>query len=90
MNKNKSSKGESRKYVDESANNPNSVLESGPDQTNLKRYLSRKEVAEMLGIALSTLHNYVKAGKVKAYGLGGRVFFLRSDIEKALKPLNEE
>lgn len=53
-------------------------------------YLTRKEVAEMLKIELSTLHNWCKKGKLKPYGLGNRVYFLRSDIEKALKPLNQE
>ncbi|MDG1276932.1 MAG: helix-turn-helix domain-containing protein [Algoriphagus sp.] len=54
-----------------------------------EEYLSRKEVAELLKIELSTLHNWCKKGKLKPYGIGNRVYFLRSDIEKALVPLNQ-
>ena len=52
-----------------------------------EEYLSRREVAELLKIELSTLHNWCKKGKLKPYGIGNRVYFLRSDIEKALTPL---
>lgn len=51
-------------------------------------YLTRREVADLLKIELSTLHNWCKKGKLNPVGLGNRVYFLRSDIEKALKPLN--
>lgn len=55
-----------------------------------EEYLSRKEVADLLKVELSTLHNWCKKGKLKPYGIGNRVYFLRSDIEKALTPLNQE
>ncbi|MCG2610782.1 helix-turn-helix domain-containing protein [Flavobacterium sp. SM15] len=51
-------------------------------------YLSRSEVAKMLKIDISSLHNWTKKGKLKSYGIGGRVFYKRSDIEAALIPLN--
>lgn len=54
-----------------------------------EEYLTRREVADLLKIELSTLHNWSKKGKLKPYGIGNRVYFLRSDIEKALKPLNQ-
>lgn len=63
--------------------------EINPQQPK-EEYLSRKEVAEIFKIELSTLHNWCKKGKLKPYGIGNRVYFLRSDIEKALKPLNQE
>ncbi|NVJ46458.1 MAG: helix-turn-helix domain-containing protein [Cytophagia bacterium] len=53
-----------------------------------EEYLSRREVADLLKIELSTLHNWCKKGKLNPYGIGNRVYFLRSDIEKALIPLN--
>lgn len=53
-----------------------------------EEYLSRKEVADLLKIELSTLHNWCKKGKLKPYGIGNRVYFRRSEIEAALKPLN--
>ncbi|MGM0944921.1 MAG: helix-turn-helix domain-containing protein [Bacteroidota bacterium] len=55
-----------------------------------EEYLSRKEVADLLKVELSTLHNWCKKGKLKPYGIGNRVYFLRSDIEKALVPLNQK
>lgn len=54
-----------------------------------EEYLSRKEVADLLKIELSTLHNWCKRDKLKPYGIGNRVYFLRSDIEKAMVPLNQ-
>lgn len=55
-----------------------------------EEYLTRKQVAELFQIELSTLHNWCKKGKLKPYGIGNRVYFLRSDIEKALTPLNQQ
>lgn len=54
-----------------------------------EEYLTRKQVADLFQIELSTLHNWCKKGKLKPYGIGSRVYFLRSDIEKALQPLNQ-
>lgn len=54
-----------------------------------EEYLTRKEVASLFKIELSTLHNWCKKGKLQSYGIGNRVYFLRSDIEKALTPLNK-
>jgi len=73
------------------ANNVKSQLQDffehyKPKQPN--DYLTRQEVADMLRIDLSTVHNWCKKGKLKPYGIGHRVYFLRSDIEKSLTPLN--
>lgn len=57
-----------------------------PKQPN--DYLSRQDVAQMFGVDLSTIANWQKNGKLKPYGMGGRVYFLRSDIEASLTPLN--
>lgn len=51
-------------------------------------YLTRRQVADMFNVDLSTIHNWCKAGKIKPLGLGSRIFFLRSDIESSLTPLN--
>ena len=50
-------------------------------------YLTRAEVAELLKIDLSTVHNWIKSGRLKAYGKGGKVFFKRSEIENSLVEL---
>jgi len=54
-----------------------------------EEYLSRKEVGGLFGVPMSTLHNWCKKGRLQPYGIGNRVYFLRSDIEKALKPLKQ-
>jgi hypothetical protein len=53
-----------------------------------KEYLTRSDVAQMFNVDLSTVHNWSKSGKLKPLGLGARVYFLRSDIEQSLQPLN--
>jgi len=50
-------------------------------------YLTRNQVKEMLDVDLSTIHNWTKRGKLKAYGIGNRVYYKRSEIEKAIVPL---
>jgi excisionase family DNA binding protein len=50
-------------------------------------YLTSRETAKLLGIALSTLHEYKLAGKIVAYRIGSRVRYKRSDIESALKQI---
>ena len=51
-------------------------------------YLSRQEVAHMFGVDISTVHNWCKSKRLNPLGIGSRVYFLRSDIENSLKPLN--
>ena len=51
-------------------------------------YLSRAQVAKMLSCDLSTIHNYCKKHKLIPYGIAGRVYFKRSEVEAALIPLN--
>ena len=53
-----------------------------------KEYLSRNEVSAMLGVNLSTLHNWKQKNILVPFGLGARIYYLRSEIESALIPLN--
>ena len=57
-----------------------------PKQHN--EYLTRKDVATMFNVDLSSVHNWCKSGKLKPLGIGARVYFLRSDIEQSLTYLN--
>lgn len=50
-------------------------------------YLTRQEVSKMLSIDLSTVYNWTKKGILEARQIGGRVFYLRSDIENAIVKL---
>lgn len=53
-------------------------------------YLTRQEVATMLSVDISTVHNFCKRKKLNPLGFSGssRVYFLRSEVEASLKPLN--
>jgi predicted DNA-binding transcriptional regulator AlpA len=53
-----------------------------------KEYLSRNEVAKMLGIDLSTLHNWNKKKILNPVCIGARVYYLRSEVEASIKPIN--
>lgn len=57
-----------------------------PKQPN--DYLTRSEVARMFKVDISTIHNWCKSKKLNPLGIGSRVYFLRSEIEASLKPLN--
>ncbi len=51
---------------------------------NPTQYLTRSEVADMLKIDLSTVHNWTKRGKLVSYGIGSRVYYKRAEVEAAL------
>ena len=51
------------------------------------KYLTRKEVAEMLSVDLSTVHNYTKRKILQSYQIGGRVYYKRSEVEQAIVKL---
>ena len=51
-------------------------------------YLTRQEVAKMFNVDISTVHNWCKSKKLNPLGSGARVYFLRSEIEASLTPLN--
>ena len=53
-------------------------------------YLSREEVSKLLKISHSTLYNWIREGKIKAYGLGSKVYFKQSEIETLLVPLKSQ
>ncbi|MEO8255281.1 MAG: helix-turn-helix domain-containing protein [Flavobacterium sp.] len=53
-----------------------------------KIYLSRHDVSKMFGVDISTVSNWQKSGKLKPLAIGSRIFFLLTDIEASLTPLN--
>ena len=50
-------------------------------------YLTRNQVKEMFDVDLSTVHNWTKRGKLKAYGIGNRIYYKRTEIDQAILPL---
>ena len=53
-------------------------------------YLTRSEVADLLKINLSTVHNWTKNGILTSYGIGGtRIYYKRKEVEEAIVKLNQ-
>ena len=52
-------------------------------------YLTRNDVAEMLKIDLSSVHNWSKKGILKAYQISGRVYYKRTEVENAIVELKK-
>ncbi|WP_370477234.1 helix-turn-helix domain-containing protein [Tamlana flava] len=50
-------------------------------------YLTRNEVAELLKIDLSSVHNWTKKGILTSYQIGGRVYYKRQELEDAIVKL---
>lgn len=53
-------------------------------------FLTRKEVAEMLKIDLSTVHNWRKKGLLKPHQIGNRVYYKLNEIESAIVELKRD
>lgn len=57
-----------------------------PKQPN--EYLTRQDVAKLLSVDLSTVHNLSKRNVLHKLQIGGRILYLRSDVENAIVKLN--
>ena len=53
------------------------------------KYLSRKEVAEMLDVNISTIHNWTVKGILTALQIGGRIYYKTKDVEAAMIELKK-
>ena len=49
-----------------------------------QEYLSRKEVAQLLKISLTTLNDWSKQGIVQSYRIGNRVLYKKIEIENSV------
>lgn len=52
-----------------------------------KKYITRAEVSKMLSVDISTVHNLTKRNVLEKYQIGGRILFLRSEVENAIVKL---
>ena len=59
-------------------------LQFQKEEKETSDFLTRQDVAEMLSIDISTLHNWTKKGKLISYGIGHRVYYKRSEVEQAI------
>lgn len=54
-------------------------------QPTLPKFLSRKEVSDMLGVDLGTVRNWTNNGTIPALELGGRILYRLTDIEASMR-----
>ena len=50
--------------------------------------LTRVEVCQLLSFNKTSLWKHTKSGKLKSYGIGNRVYYKRSEVLEAVKPIN--
>lgn len=53
-------------------------------------YLTRKQVAKMLDINLTTLNNWTNKGVLISYGIQGRVYYKRDEVDRAFIELKQK
>ena len=53
-------------------------------------YLTRKQVAKMLDINLTTPNNWTNKGVLISYGIQGRVYYKRDEVERAFIELKQK
>jgi hypothetical protein len=53
-----------------------------------KEYIPRVEAAKMLSVDPSTLHIWARRKILTPLQMGGRIYFLREEIEKRMNPVN--
>ena len=53
------------------------------------KYLTRHQVAEMLSMDISSVHNMSKKGILQKYQISGRVLYIRSEVESSIIKLNK-
>lgn len=53
------------------------------------KYLTRHEVAAMLSMDISSVHNMSKSGILQKYQISGRVLYIRSEVESSIIKLKQ-
>jgi predicted DNA-binding transcriptional regulator AlpA len=61
-------------------------LEDSQSSNTENKYLTRRDVIELLSISYVTLHDWCKKGILNSYRIGNRVYFRSEEISYALKP----
>lgn len=64
------------------------MLMNGKSNNNEDDLLTPDQVCELLGISKVTLWNYQNSGKLKAFGIGQKRYYKRSDVLNAIKLKN--
>ena len=63
-------------------------LEHLQQKKHQEQLLTRTETAKYLKVDISTLWSWTKKGKLKAYGIGNRVYYKKNEIDEALIRIN--
>jgi len=58
------------------------LLESMENATEKQRYMTRKDVANYLGIGLSTVDYWSRLGKLKKVNIGGSIRFDKVELDE--------
>ncbi len=58
-------------------------------KSSTPKYLTRKQVAEMLSISLTTLWRYTAMGVISSYQIGNRVLYNQKEVQLAVIKLNK-
>jgi hypothetical protein len=53
------------------------------------KYLTRRQVAEMISMDISSVHNLTVNGHLTKYQISGRVLYIRSEVEAAIIKLKK-
>lgn len=48
------------------------------------RLIKRRDVADLLGVSIVTVHGYMKQGKIPYHTIGGRTFFKKQEVIDSL------
>ena len=57
-------------------------------QKEEKEYITRKEVAKLLGISLPTLNDWSKKGVIPSYRIQSRVRYIKAEVLECLKKVH--
>lgn len=67
----------------------NSSIPTEKTESN-SEVLTLDETAKYFKKSRDTIENWVKKGYLKSYGVGGSIFFRKSDLDSALIPLRKK
>ncbi len=73
--------------IDERLNKRFTELKKSFQPKEQSVYLTRQEVAKMLSVDLSTIHNWSKRKILQPVSICSRVYFKRSEVENAIVKL---
>jgi hypothetical protein len=73
----------------ESLKNDLAEIKSNLQPKEPTKYLGRREVAQMLDVNISTIHNWTVKGVLTALQIGGRIYYRKKDVEAALIELKK-